>query len=245
MITSSYPSIDPLIHLIDRLALCLFCTSQRTKTDNLSRFVYEHVSLRPHAIPILNVLLDSDCELEGNWLEKIPLIGMGSLVHEIQRHLNPMKNTHAHRPRSMNNSISPDRTSDLLDKHRESFRNRPVVYWSSDEVSQWCKTTQGNFDTLLPLVKRLNGSALVHLAEILSIEPASMYHSLNDELLQRTGTSVPITEYVSLRSELQRLLTRKPNLYIFKDGTETPIEIPTENVSRKKRWRKSRLCVLS
>ena len=36
-----------------------------------------------------------------------------------------------------------------------------------------------------------------------------MYHSLNDELLQRTGSTVPLTEYVSLRSELQTITLRK------------------------------------
>ena len=69
---------------------------------------------------------------------------------------------------------------------------------------------------------RLNGSALVHLAEILSIEPASMYHSLNDELLQRTGTSVPLTEYVSLQSELQHLLVQKQNQRMMTSTTTIP-----------------------
>ena len=26
--------------------------------------------------------------------------------------------------------------------------NRPVPYWSSDDVTEWCEATQGSFETL-------------------------------------------------------------------------------------------------
>ena len=113
---------------------------------------------------------------------------------------------------------------------------RPVSYWSSDDVSQWCETTQGNFETLRPLLTRLNGSALVHFAEILSIEPVAMYHSLNDELLQRAGVTVPLTEYVSFKSELQHLLKQKQN--------ENTISNSMIEYSKKKKTKNSRFCTL-
>ena len=103
--------------------------------------------------------------------------------------------------------------------------------------------TQGSFETLQPLVMRLNGSALMHLAEIISIEPASMYHSLNDELLQRTGTSVPLTEYVSLQSELQHLLVQQQNTCSITSSATTCNDINKSN-TRRKRKKKSRLCTI-
>ena len=87
-----------------------------------------------------------------------------------------------------------------------------------------------------PLVTRLNGPALVSLAEILSIEPASMYHSLNDELLQRTGSTVPLTEYVSLKSELQNLLNQKQN--------ERFVSSVIENHLKRRKCKNSRFCTL-
>ncbi|CAF3954970.1 unnamed protein product, partial [Adineta steineri] len=116
----------------------------------------------------------------------------------------------------------------------------PVHNWSSDDVNEWCKSTQDSFETLKPLVMRLNGSGLAHLAEILAIEPASMYHSLNDELLQRTGTTVPITEYVSLRSELQSLFNQPQNLYT----STTELKNINEDNHQKKDRKKSRLCTI-
>ncbi|CAF3481514.1 unnamed protein product, partial [Rotaria sp. Silwood2] len=68
---------------------------------------------------------------------------------------------------------------------------------------------------------------------------------LNDELLQRTGTSVPLTEYVSLRSELQHLLIQKQDQRMTTSMTTSTTITPDDaNKSdyRKKRWKKSRLC---
>jgi hypothetical protein len=191
------------------------------KYDNLSHFIYYYLSHQSYSIPQLTVLLEHDIEFDGNWLENISIIDIQSILKEIRRYLNLQISL----PQEINSHNST-----------HDYMQRSICYWSSDDVNQWCETTQGNFESLRPLVMRLNGPALVHLAEILSIEPASMYHSLNDELVQRTGSTVPLTEYVSLRSELQRLLIEKQN----QSMTISSIELH----SKKKKWRNSRFCIV-
>jgi len=226
IVTPTCQSIDSLIHLINRSSICLFCSSTRMKNDNLSHFIYYYLSLQIYQIPLLAVLLEHDLEFDGNWLENISLIDIPSILKEIRRYLNPQislpQQIHSHKS-----------TDDEILNPSDNYMQRSVCYWSSDDVNQWCETTQAHFESLRPLVMRLNGPALVHLAEILSIEPASMYHSLNDELLQRTGSTVPLTEYVSLRSELQRLLVEKQN-------ESMTIELH----SKKKKWKNSRFCTI-
>lgn len=249
VLTSSCDSLDSFIYQIDRSSLCLFCASPRMKSDNLAHFVQRYMSIQPHSIPLLAVLLEKHSELEGSWMETIPMIDISSLHHEIPRHLDQTEDQEIRLPSRASDATSSSRTNtmspDEFRPHSRSFMTRPVPHWSPDDVSEWLEATQGNFETLQPLVMRLNGSALVHLAEILSIEPASMYHSLNDELIQRTGTSVPLTEYVALRSELQHLLVQKQNQQqrMMTTPSITPkIDSPINNTYRKKRWKKSRLC---
>jgi hypothetical protein len=166
---------------------------------------------------------------------------------EIRRHFEQLDDHDVRLPSRTSDAstISHSRVTspDEMRNQSRNYMNCPVPYWSPDDVTEWCEGTQGSFETLQPLVMRLNGSALVHLAEILSIDPASMYHSLNDELLQRTGTSVPLTEYVSLRSELQNLLIQKQNSSIAMSPPITPDD-SNRHSYRKKRWRNSRLCTL-
>ncbi|CAF0908737.1 unnamed protein product [Rotaria sordida] len=244
--TSSCESFDSLIQLINRSSLCLFCASTQMKTDNLTHFVHRYISLQSYTIPILTILIEHGCELEGSWLEHLPMVDMQSIVNEIRRHLDQIEDNDLRLPSRISDAstISHTRnmTPDEIRNQSRNFMNRPVPYWSSDDVTEWCEATQGSFDTLQPLVMRLNGSALVNLAEILSIDPASMYHSLNDELLQRTGASVPLTEYVSLRSELQHLLIRKQDQRMTTSTTNT--DDTNKSDYRKKRWKKSRLCTI-
>jgi hypothetical protein len=239
VITPTCQSIDSLIHLLNRSSLGLFCASTRMKSDNLSHFIHHYISLQPQKIPLLTILTEHDCELEGNWLENIPIVDKQSILKQIRRYLNHNDENQIRsesRTSDVRNSSHLHNTnSDEILNQSSNYMRRPVSYWTTDDVTEWCEATQGNFDTLRPLVKRLNGPALVHLAEILSIEPASMYHSLNNELIQRTGSNVPLTEYVSLRSELQRLLLQKQNERIM----ASPVEIKP----KKRKWR-SRFCTL-
>jgi hypothetical protein len=277
IITSSCESLDSLIHFIDRSLLCIFCASTKMKTDNLAHFIHQYISLQSNSMPILTILIENDCELEGNWLESLTIVDIQSIPNEIRRYVNQIEDSEIRVPSRIRNQIEdsdirvpsrtrnqiedsdlrlPSRTSDAstishirnvtpdeLRNHSRNYINYPVPYWSPDDVTEWCEATQGSFETLHPLVMRLNGSALVQLAEILSIEPASMYHSLNDELIQRTGTSVPLTEYVSLQSELQHLLLQNQNQKMIMSPPMTP-DNTNKNSYRKKRWRKSRLCTI-
>ena len=245
--TSSCESFDSLIHLVNRSSLCLFCTSSRMKTDNLAHFIHRYISLQSRSIPMLTVLIENGCEFEGTWLESIPIADMQAILTEIRRRLDQVEDHNVHLPSRTSDSSTTSHirnvNPDEFRNHSRNFMNRPVSYWSSNDVSEWCEATQGSFETLQPLVTRLNGSALVHLAEILSIEPASMYHSLNDELLQRTGSSVPLTEYVSLRSELQHLMVQKQNPDRVLHVTNIPDDANKSDY-RKKRRKKSRLCTI-
>lgn len=217
------------------------------KTDNLAHFIHRYISLQPNSIPILTILIENDCELEGNWLESLTIVDIQSIHNEIRRQLDQIEDSDVRLPSRTSDAstishirnMSPD---DIRNQSR-NYMNCPVPYWSPDDVTEWCEGTQGSFETLHPLVMRLNGSALVQLAEILSIEPASMYHSLNDELLQRTGASVPLTEYVSLQSELQHLLLQKQNQQLILSTATTPDD-SNKSSYRKRRWRKSRLCTI-
>ncbi|CAF0889694.1 unnamed protein product [Adineta steineri] len=240
ILTSTCQSLDSLIHLIEQSSLCLFCINTQMKIDNLVHFVYHYISFQPYSIPILTIPIEHECEIEGNWLESIVTVDMQSIFKEIQRYLNQIED---------NDTCILSQTSDLINvshPHNEiknqtlNYMICPVHNWSSDDVNEWCKSTQDSFETLKPLVMRLNGSGLAHLAEILAIEPASMYHSLNDELLQRTGTTVPITEYVSLRSELQSLFNQPHNLYT----STTELKNINEDNYQKKDRKKSRLCTI-
>jgi hypothetical protein len=226
--TSTCQSIDLLLNLINRSSLCLFCASTQMKNDNLTHFIYHYLSIQSYKIPLLTILIEQSCEIDGNWIENIPMIDLQLIPKEIQRYLN---HNNVHHTR-----LSNQRSDNSSSIRISNYIQRPVTQWTSDDVIQWCEATQGNFETLRPLVMRLNGPALIHLAEILAIEPASMYYSLNDELLQRTGTSVPLTEYVSLRSELQRLIPQKQN----ENMTMSTIE---KNI-KKKKWKNSRFCSL-
>jgi hypothetical protein len=242
--TSSYQSLDSLIQHIDRLSLCLFCASTRMKTDNLAHFIHRYISLRSYSIPILTILIEDECEMEGSWLESITMVGMQSISYHIQRHLDSIEDNDAGLPSDTSTiSHTCNISSNNIQNQSRNYMNCPVPHWSSDDVTEWCKATEGSFETIQPLVMRLNGSALVHLAEILSIEPASMYHSLNNELLQRTCTSVPITEYVSLRSELQHLFIQDKNQRIA-TNTLTTLDNEKNNDYQKKQRKRSRLCII-
>ncbi len=247
IITSACESLDSLLHLIDHSTLCIFCASTRMKSDNLSHFIHRYISLQTHVIPINTILIENDCELEGTWLELLPIVDIQAIHNEIRRHLDQFEDQDLRLPSrtSDGSTISHPRymSPDEIRNQSRNYMNCPVPYWSADDVTEWCEATQGSFETLQPLVMRLNGSALVHLAEILSIEPASMYHSLNDELLQRTGASVPLTEYVALRSELQHLLIQKKSQHIVVSPANTPDDT-NKNSYRKKRWKNSRLCTV-
>jgi hypothetical protein len=201
------------------------------KNDNLAHFIWLYLSLQSPKIPLLTILLEHDFEFDGNWLENLSIVDIQSIVKEIRRYSNQNEDILPYLPRETTESLSNENKN-----QSENYTQRSVCYWSADDVTQWCETTQGNFDSLRPLVRRLNGSALVNLAEILSIEPASMYYCLNDELVQRTGSTVPLTEYVSLRSELQQLLLGKPNQCMTTSVLDTNI--------KKKKWRNSRFCTL-
>lgn len=247
MTTSTCQSLDSLIQLLDHLSICIFCISTRMKTDNLAHFIHRYLSIQPNPIPILTILIENDCELEGNWLESLNIIDIQLIHQEIGRYFDHIEDNDIRLPSrtsdastiSQIRNMSPD---DIRNQSR-NYMNCPVPYWSPDDVTEWCEGTQGNFESLHPLVMRLNGSALVQLAEILSIEPASMYHSLNDELLQRTGSSVPLTEYVSLQSELQNLLLQKQTQQLLLSTATTPDD-SNKSTYRKRRWRKSRLCTI-
>ncbi|CAF4780160.1 unnamed protein product, partial [Rotaria sp. Silwood2] len=249
--TSSCESFDSLINLINRSSLCIFCANTQMKTDNLTHFVHQYSCLQSHTIPILAILIENECELEGSWLEHLQMVDMQSIVNEIRRHLDQIEDNDIRLPSRTSDastiSCTRNMSPDEIRNQSRNYMNRPVSYWTSDDVTEWCEATQGSFETLEPLVMRLNGSALVNLAEVLSIDPASMYHSLNDELLQRTGTSVPLTEYVSLRSELQHLLIQKQDQRMTTSMTTSTTITPDDaNKSdyRKKRWKKSRLCTI-
>ncbi|CAF0872559.1 unnamed protein product [Adineta ricciae] len=236
LLTSTCQSIESLIQLLNRSSLALFCASTQMKSDNLSHFIHHYLSHQSYKTPLLAILTEQDCELDGNWLENISIVDKQSMLKQIRRYLN--QNDESHLPLTDIPNESYRRVSNFHDIHNQSgnYTQRPVTYWTADDVTQWCEATPGNFETLRPLVKRLNGPALVHLAEILSIEPASMYHSLNSELIQRTGSNVPLTDYVSLRSELQRLLVEK-----------LPENIPDADVKakpKKRRWKHSRFCTI-
>lgn len=232
--TSSCESFDNLLYILDHSSLCIFYACNRMKTDNLAHFIHRYIGQQSNPIRIITSLIENECEFEGNWIESLSFIDLQSIHREIRRHFN---HSDEHDIRSPPSRISDASTA----SHSRNFMNYPVPCWSADDVTEWCEATQGSFETLQPLVMRLNGSALVHLAEILSIEPASMYHSLNEELLQRTGSPVPLTEYVSLRSELQQLLVQQQNQQIAMSPTPTPDDT-NKNSYRKKRWKKSRLC---
>jgi hypothetical protein len=235
------------MHLIDHSSVCIFCASARMKIDNLAHFIHRYISLQLHTIPIFTILFENECELEGNWLESLPMVDIQMVHIEIRRYFEQLEDLDIRLPSRTSDAstVSHSRvpSPDEMRNQSRNYMNYPVPYWSPDDVTEWCEGTQGNFETLQPLVMRLNGSALVHLAEILSIDPASMYHSLNDELLQRTGTSVPLTEYVSLRSELQNLLIQKQNSPIVISPPVTPDDSNRHNY-RKKRWKNSRLCTI-
>ncbi|CAF2063000.1 unnamed protein product [Rotaria magnacalcarata] len=240
IVTPKCQSIDALIPFINRSSLCLFCASTKMKNDNLSHFLYHYISIQTQKIPLLRILIEYECELEGNWLENIPIVDIQSIFKEIRRYLNPTDDTHTRisSRASLISSVSNarNRNPDVLGNQPNDYTQLPVSYWSADDVSQWCESAENKFDTLRPLVTRLNGPALVNLAEIISIEPASMYHCLNDELQQRTGLTVPLTEYVSLQSELQHLLKQTPNGYLIANSIDN-------NLKRKK-CKNSRFCSL-
>jgi hypothetical protein len=246
--TSSCDSLDSLMHFIDRSSLCVFCASTRMKTDNVSHFIHRYISLQQQSMPILTILIETECELEGSWLESIPIVDIQSIHNDIRRYLDQIEENDVRLPSRTSDASTISHTHNMspdeIRNQSRNYMNRPVPYWSSDDVTEWCEATQGSFETLQPLVMRLNGSALVHLAEILSIEPVSMYHSLNDELLQRTGSSVPITEYVSLQSELQHLLVQKQNQRMMTSTTTITADDANKSNYRKKRWKKSRLCTI-
>ena len=61
------------------------------KTDNLSHFIHRYISLQSHTIPILTILLENECELEGNWLESLSIIDIQSIHNEIRRYLDQIE----------------------------------------------------------------------------------------------------------------------------------------------------------
>ena len=223
IVTSKCQSIDSLMQLVHRSSLCLFCSSKRMKSDNLAHLISSYLTVQSQSIPLLAIRLEHDVNFEGNWLENLPLIDMPSILKEIRRYVTP----------PLSNFSRPKRVSrHPSHRHSWNYMQRSVHSWSTQDVNQWCEATQGRFESLRPLVMRLNGPALVHLAEILASEPAAMYHSLNDELLQRTGSTVPLTEYASLCSELQRLIRMK--------STNSSFNLH----SKKKKWTNTRFCTL-
>ena len=89
---------------------------------------------------------------------------------------------------------------------------------------------------VLPVsMNALTGEFWIETVMLMSLK-IGRWFSLNDELLQRTGTSVPLTEYVSLRSELQRLIPQKQHEHMTMSTIENNI--------KKKKWKNSRFCSL-
>lgn len=180
--TSKCQSTDGLIELLNRLSLCIFFVDIQTKFDNIGQFIYTYLSRQSSKICFLAVFIGNQCDFRNTWLDNLSLSTIDTLEEDIRKHFKFLSS---------------------------NFLQQPIDSWSTAHVIQWCQTCDGYFPSLYPLVYRLNGRALLHLAEILAIEPATMYHSLNEELLQRTGTTIPLTEYVALRSELQKLTAKK------------------------------------
>ena len=242
VMTTLCQSIDSLVHLLHRSSICLFCVSSKMKSDNLSHFVHRYLSNGLNRCVLLTILAEQECSIDGTWLTNMPMINSHSILRQIRRHFNPTTNEKS-RPPSRNSEFSS-----VITQH-ESMRSNgqttdfmacPVAQWSTEDVSQWLETRRGSFDSLQPLMMRLNGPALIHLAEILAIDPVSMYYRLNDELLQRTDSSLPLTEYVSLSSELQRLvLTRDVST-----ASSTVLMPSNDNSTKKRRWKNSRFCTL-
>lgn len=244
VITPICQSIDSLLHLINRSSVCLFCATKRMKSDNLSHFVYRYLSMQSHRMLLFTILLEQDCELDGNWLSNITLITTHSVLKQIRRHLKSADNNEVRLPSRISDISSGESQRELplideLQNQSRHYMSSPVANWSSEDVIEWCEGKKGSFDSLQPLMMRLNGLALIHLAELLAIDPASMYYRLNDELLQRANATLPLTEYVSLSSELQELLLQRENQPVI-----TNVSSPVPDQSRKKRWRKSRFCTL-
>lgn len=238
-------TIDSLIHLIHRSSVCLFCVSSKMKSDNLSHFIYRYLIAHSINIPIFNVLLERDCTVDGTWLLNIPMINKKSVLKHVRRHLNGVENSHQRATSRASDYLS---TTDSQVEHgiNEEFQSSarhfqlcPVSLWTNEDVVEWCEASKGSFESIQPLIVRLNGPSLIHLAEILAIDPASMYYRLNDELIQRTGTTLPLTDYVSLSSELQRLLTQRENQSIT-----TSVVTPQDHLSKKRRRKSSRFCTL-
>ena len=200
--------------------------------------------MQSHRILLFTTLLEQDCELDGNWLSNIPLITGHSILKQIRRHLKSLDNSEVRLPSRTSDISSGESQRDQLltdepQNQSRHYMSSPVANWSSEDVVEWCDGRKGSFDSLQPLMMRLNGAALIHLAEILAIDPASMYYRLNDELLQRAGVSLPLTEYVSLSSELQELLLQQAH-----QPVATHAVAPTPDSPKKKRWKKSRFCTL-
>ena len=245
VLTPVCQTIDSLLHLINRSSVCLFCVTSRMKSDNLSHFIYRYLTVQSSRIPLFTILLERECQVDGTWLLNVPMINKRSILKHVRRQLNGTENpplrassrgsdhlstTESHADQAINDDFqSPSR----------HFQLAPVAHWTSDDVADWCEASKGSFDSLQPLMVRLNGPSLMHLAEILAIEPASMYYRLNDELIQRTGSSVPLTEYVSLSSELQRLLMQRENQSIT-----TSVVTPSADSTRKSRRKMNRFCTL-
>ena len=92
IVTPTCQSIDSFIHLINHTSLCLFCSSTRMKTDNLSHFIYYYLALQSYKIPLLNILLEDDLDYDGNWLGNIPIIEISSVFKELRRYFHPSQN---------------------------------------------------------------------------------------------------------------------------------------------------------
>ncbi|CAF4259161.1 unnamed protein product, partial [Rotaria sordida] len=130
IITSTCQSIDSLIHLINRSSICLFCASTQMKYDNLSHFIYHYILIQAFKIPLLTILIEHECELDGNWLENIPIIDIQSILKEIQRYLNPTDDNHTRLSSrtSVVSSISRiyNTNSDEIRNQTYSYMHRPV-----------------------------------------------------------------------------------------------------------------------
>lgn len=269
VMTDICQSIDSLVQLIHRSTVCLFCVSSKMKSDNLSQFIYRYCTAQSYRTLLLGIVIERDCQIDGSWINNMTLIKSHSVLRQIRRHLNPLASDRT-RPSSRTSDYSSVfsqhdfRIQSDLEQQSTHSTVRLLQQWTNDDVLQWFENRQGQFDSLQPLISRLNGPSLSHLAELLALDPASMYYRLNDELVQRTESTLPLTEYVAFRSELQRLISEDSFIVeelraaalasssISPPTTTTTTTNTIKNIQnstketplKKRRWKNSRLCIL-
>ncbi|CAF4333135.1 unnamed protein product, partial [Adineta steineri] len=135
VLTSTCQSIDSLIHLINRSSLGLFCASIQMKSDNLSHFIHYYMSHQSQKIPMLTILTEQDCEINGNWLENIPVVDKQSILKQIRRYLNQNDDNQLLQQQTNNSHIQHSINSDEIHNQSKNYMQRPVSYWSADDVT--------------------------------------------------------------------------------------------------------------